>query len=230
MAIYLLIFFLGSSVASFLNVVARSVPLNQNWWLRRSACPNCKTILQPWQLIPVISYLVQNGQCMKCYVKISLSYLMVEIAGGILFTLPLLLPPSTRLQAWLFLLLLITVTLTDLYYRLVPNKILTAFGFLLFLLQPQIVSALTGFLFFYGTAILGRLLWRKETIGGGDIKLYFVIGLVLPIQSLLLSIVFASGLALFYVLVNRHDKKQEIPFVPFIAAGSLLSYLLMIIS
>lgn len=230
MAIYLLFFFLGASISSFLNVVAQSVPLNQNWWLRRSACPNCQTVLQPWQLIPIISYLVQNGRCMKCYGKIPLSYLTVEIAGGILFTLPLFLPPSARLQAWLFLSLLITVALTDLYYRLVPNKILIAFGSILFLLQPQIASALTGFLFFYGAAIIGKLLWKKETIGGGDIKLYFIIGLVLPIQPLLLSILLASGLALFYVLVNNHNKKQEIPFVPFIAAGSLLSYMLMFIS
>jgi len=227
MAIYLLTFFIGATVASFLNVIARSLPINQNWWSRRSACPNCQIILRSTQLIPLISYSVQNGRCRHCQQQIPHRYFWVELVGGLLFITPLLLPQPNLLQAWLFIALLLTVTLTDLYYRLVPNKILIAFGVPLLLLQPEIVSAVTGFLFFLVTATFGKFLFKKETIGGGDIKLYFIIGLVLPIQPLLLSVVIASGLALIYVFIFCQNKKQEIPFVPFIAAGSLLSYLLM---
>ena len=227
MVIYPAIFFLGAAIASFLNVVAKSLPANQNWWSRRSASPCCQTVLQPTALIPIISYLVQNGRCKACLAKIPPSYFWVELTGGLLFLTPLLLPRPYLLQSWLFIALLMTVTLTDFYYRLVPNKILIAFGVPLFLLQPQLAGAVTGFLFFYGAALIGHLLWKKPTIGGGDIKLYFVIGLILPIRPLLLSVVIASGLALCYILIFSQNKKQEIPFVPFIAAGSLLSYLLM---
>ena len=227
MTVYLLTFLLGASVASFLNVVAKSVPKNNNWWSRRSACPNCQAILRARHLIPVISYLWQSGQCQTCQTKIPISYLVVEVFGGLLVLTPLLFPTPNLLQAWLFLAMLLTVTLTDLYYRIIPNKILITFAIPLFLLQPQLAGALTGFLFFYGTALLGKFLFQKATIGGGDIKLYLVIGLVLPPQPLILSVVMASGIALFYVLVISKNKKQEIPFAPFIALGSLFAYFSM---
>lgn len=225
MVIYVVLFFFGSTMASFLNVVAMSLPVGQNWWSRRSACPQCQTVLRPWQLIPIVSFLIQKGRCRKCRMSISPVYFVVEIVGGLLFILPFIFPISI-LYSWLFFALLLTVSLTDFYFRLVPNKILIAFGIPLFLLQPRLTSAVLGFLFFYGAALLGKLLFKKETIGGGDIKLYFVVGLALSIQGLFLSITIASASALFFVLFFVKNKKQEIPFAPFIAFGSLFAYLI----
>ena len=228
MSIYILAFLFGSTVASFLNVVAKSLPINQNWWFRRSACPYCQTILKPIQLIPIISYLFQKGRCKSCLTKISPLYLLVEIAGGFLFALPLIfLPnsPAKLLQTWIFFSLLLTVTLTDLHHQLIPNKILIAFGITRLFTQPSIATAIISFLFFYGASLLGKLLFKKETIGGGDIKLYFVIGLVLPIQPLLTSITISSAIALIYILLFTKDKNQPIPFAPFIALGTIIAYM-----
>ena len=219
MIIYLFRFGVGTMLASFLNVVAQSVPIKQNWWSRRSCCLACQKALQPTQLIPILSYLIQKGQCKFCQTKIPVSYLLVEIAGGLLFIL------ANTLQAWLFFALLLTVTLTDLYYRLIPNRILIAFGVPLFLIRPNPAPPLIGFLFLLGAALLSRVLSNKDTIGGGDIKLYLVIGTVLSIQEIFRSITLASLVALIYVLVFFKNKKQEIPFAPFIALGSLFVYL-----
>ena len=236
-------FILGSSIASFLNVVAKSLPINQNWWSRRSACPYCKITLTPLQLIPILSFLVQNGHCSSCYTKISPLYLLTEIAGGLLFISPLIFLPNPNIyliQTWIFFSLLLTVTLTDLYYQLIPNKILIAFGIPLLITQPSllqypnphlvlsnITTAIIGFLFFYGVAHLGKLLFKKETIGGGDIKLYLVIGLVLGIQSLFLSITISSIAALTYIIIfDNNNINQPIPFAPFIALGSFIAYIL----
>ena len=116
---------------------------------------------------------------------------------------------------------------TDLYYRLIPNKILIAFGIPLLLIRPNIATAIIGFLFFYGAALLGKVLFKKETIGGGDIKLYFVIGLVLPIQSLLLSITISSVAALTYILLfAKNNKHEPIPLASPIALGLIIAYIL----
>lgn len=227
MIIFFATFFLGAILASFFNVVAKSVPTKQNWYSRRSACPLCQTLLKPWQLIPILSYLMQKGKCQTCKSTIPISYLVVEFVGGLLFTTTLFLPFAPRLQMWLFLAMLFTVTLTDLYFQLIPNKILITFGIPLFLLQPQIAVAILSFLFFYLTGLIGSWLFKKETIGGGDIKLYLVIGFVLTLEFLLLSIVITTVTALLYILLWSKNKKQAIPFAPFIALGSLFSYLLM---
>ena len=232
MLIYALVFLLGTIVASFLNVVAQSLPVKQNWWSRRSCCKNCQAILTPRQLIPIFSYLWQRGRCLSCHSKIPPSYLLTEIIGGVLFVIPLLLLPNwdslAIIQAWSFFALLLTVTLTDLYYRLIPNKILLIFGTLLFFLHLNVGAAIFGFGFFYATSKLGTLLFQKATIGGGDIKLYFVIGLVLPIQPLLISITISSTVALSYLLIFVKQKNTQIPFAPFIAIGAVVSYLTLI--
>ena len=232
MSIYILIFtfILGSAIASFLNVIAKSVPINQNWWSRRSACPHCQQILEPLQLIPILSFLLHWGHCHSCATKISPLYLLTEIAGGLLFTSPLIFlpnPPTGLIQTWLFFSLLLTVTLTDLYYQLIPNKILIAFGIPLLLIRRNIATAIIGFLFFSGAALLGKILFKKETIGGGDIKLYALIGLVFRVQSLFLSISISSVAALVYILVfAKNNKNEPIPFAPFITIGSIIAYIL----
>ena len=229
MSTYILTFILGASIASFLNVVAKSHPVNQNWISRRSACPNCQKNLTPRELIPIISYISQLGRCTSCQAKITPLYLLTEIIGGILFISPLILLPNPHpylIQAWIFFSLLLTVTLTDLYWRLIPNKILIAFGIPLFLIRPSIAGAVIGFLFFYGTSLLGKMLFKKETIGGGDIKLFLIIGLVLGVYSLFLSITISSAIALAYILIIAKNKNKPIPFAPFIAVGSIIAYFL----
>jgi len=174
---------------------------------------------------------MQMGRCKSCDTKISPLYLLVEITGGLLFTSPLIFPSNPHIgivQTWIFFSLLLTVTLTDLYYQLIPNKILIAFGIPLFLMRPNIATAITGFLFFYGAAFFGKILFKKDTIGGGDIKLYFVVGLVLTIQSLFLSIVISSATALIYLLIFAESKDKPIPFAPFIAIGAIIAYILSV--
>jgi len=223
---FIIVFTIGSIIASFLNVVAKSVPIRENWWSRRSCCPYCKQILTPKELIPIFSFVVQLGRCKFCLAKISPLYLLAEIVGGCLFLLPLFIHDATHLEmihAWIFFALLLTVSLTDLYYQLIPNKILIFFAVILLLTGGSVIVGLIGFSFFYATAILGKYLFKKETIGGGDIKLYFVVGLVLTLQELFLAILISSGAALVFVLLV--DKKKTIPFAPFISLGALIAFL-----
>lgn len=222
-------FILGASVASFLHVIAKSMPIKQNWWSRRSSCPYCQTMLTPLQLLPIFSFLIQKGHCKSCHAPISTLYPLAEITGGLLFASSLIFLPSLNLylfQTWLFFSLLLIVTLTDLYYQLIPNKILIAFGMPLFLIGPNIATAITGFLFFYGVALIGKILFKKDTLGGGDIKLYFAIGLVLSMRALFLAITISSATALLYVLIFSKNRHAPLPFAPFIALGSIIAHFL----
>lgn len=228
---YIFIFILGAIIASFLNVVAISLPIKQNWWSRQSACPHCQTTLKPQQLIPIFSFIMQKGRCKSCQNTISVLYPLVEVIGGILFIIPSFLYPSQVLlpqQTWLFFSLLLIVSLTDFHYQLIPNKILIAFGIPLFLIRPNITVAIISFLFFYGTALFGKIYFKKDTIGGGDIKLYFVIGFVLPIQYLFLAIAISSVTALLYIHIFSKNKHAPLAFAPFIALGSIIAHLLAI--
>jgi len=224
---YFFSFLLGASVASFLNVVAYSVPIGANWAIRRSACVHCQAHLTARELIPIFSYLAQKGRCRSCSVNISLVYPLIELAGGLLFIIPLILLDQIDGQqlahTWLFFSLLITVTLTDLYYGLIPNKILAVFGALLFMVDPSIFAAVMGLALFLVAALLGRWLFGQETVGGGDVKCYFVIGLALDVRALLVSVVISCGLALGYVLFVAEDRREPVKFAPFIALGAIMT-------
>ena len=227
---YFIVFILGSSTASFLNVVAHDLPKKANWTMRRSTCPHCHTKLHLSQLIPVFSYLHQKGHCHSCHAVISPLYLLTELTGGVLFSLPLLLPNQVTLHqlvhTWIFFSLLITITLTDIYHGLIPNKILVTFGLLLFTIQPNILSAMIGFSLFFISACLGKWLFKKATLGGGDIKCYFVIGLAIELRILLLSIIVSCLLALLYIFFISKDRHAAVRFAPFISLGVIIVIIL----
>ena len=120
------------------------------------------------------------------------------------------------------------IAFNDVRTKEIPNVMVAALiplSIMSVWLYPEIsgISRLVGLFTASAPMLIMTLIWPK-VFGGGDIKLYFVIGLVLTIQGIFLSITIASAAALFYVLVFMKNKKQEIPFAPFIALGSLLAY------
>jgi len=158
----------------------------------------------------------------------------MEFVTAFLFTLAYLelgLNPELII-ALLFTSLLIIITVSDIAYMLIPNKILLVFGVLLVVGRmfiqsdpwwDSIVGAFGGFLILLLVAILS-----KGGIGGGDIKLFFIIGVVLGIYSTLLALFLASviGLIVGVVLLNyrKQGRKTPIPFGPSIALASIITY------
>jgi leader peptidase (prepilin peptidase)/N-methyltransferase len=134
--------------------------------------------------------------------------------------------------------LLIVCTVTDLQERLIPNVVVLT-GAVLLLVVRLFVHPMPiwnyGLAFFIGggllllAAWLGYLLMRKEGMGGGDIKLFAVIGLALGAGPVLLAVFLSAlfGLAgsILLSLLNRNRPGGEIPFAPYIAAAAFISYL-----
>ncbi|MEH7273205.1 prepilin peptidase [Neobacillus vireti] len=224
----------GLVMGSFYNVVGLRVPLNQSIVSPRSACPNCGHQLKPYELIPVISYILQNGKCRGCQSRISPIYPTFELLTGLLFaTAPLVIGWSGELVVALTLIsMFMIIIVSDIHYMLIPDKILIWFAGIFLLeriiwpLTPwwdSLLGAGTGFLLLLIIALVS-----KGGMGGGDIKLYALIGFVLGFKLVLLSFFLSTlfgavigGLALLFKVVKR---KQPIPFGPFIAAGTLTAY------
>jgi leader peptidase (prepilin peptidase) / N-methyltransferase len=234
MFINTLLFLFGLVIGSFYNVVGLRLPTNQSIVIPRSACMTCGHQLKPYELIPVISYLLQKGKCRGCQSRISPIYPFFELLTGILFaTAPLVIGWSGELVVALTLIsMFIIITVSDIHYMIIPDKILIWFAGIFLLerifipLTPwwdSLLGAVTGF-----TLLLIIALVSKGGMGMGDVKLYALLGFVLGFKLVLLSFFFSTlfgavigGLALLFKLVKR---KQPIPFGPFIAAGTLTAY------
>ncbi|MEH7176384.1 prepilin peptidase [Neobacillus vireti] len=232
--IYSLLFIYGILLGSFYNVVGLRVPLKQSIVTPRSACRTCGHQLKPYELIPVISYLLQKGKCRGCQSRISPIYPVFELLTGILFaTAPLVIGWSGELVVVLTLISMFMILIvSDIHYMLIPDKILIWFAGIFLLeriiwpLTPwwdSLLGAGTGFILLLIIALVS-----KGGMGGGDVKLYALLGFVLGFKIVLLSFFLSTlfgavigGLALLFNIVKR---KQPIPFGPFIAAGTLTAY------
>ncbi|KXZ16718.1 methyltransferase [Bacillus nakamurai] len=230
-----ILFALGLILGSFFYTAGCRIPLRISIVYPRSACSFCCSPLSWAELIPVFSYAVQRGRCKSCRRKLSLMYPAAEWFTACLFTSAGIRFGLTAelFVALLFLSLLIIVTVTDLHYMLIPDKVLLFF--LPFFIAGRFFSPLGSWYAGLAGAVCGFLLLAvimlvsKGGIGGGDVKLFGVIGLALGIKLVLiaffLSVIIGAAYGACAQLVGRLAKKQPFPFAPAIAAGSIVSYL-----
>lgn len=233
--VYLIMFFIyGIVFGSFFNVVGLRVPKKESIVSPPSHCTTCDRKLGALDLVPVFSYLFLKGKCRGCGSKISAIYPFMEFVTGVLFALSFykLGLGGELVIALLFVSLLVIITVSDIAYMLIPNKVLLPFAVVLFgarlfiPLEPwwdSLVGALVGFGVLYLIAVVS-----KGGMGGGDVKLFFVIGLMLGIVHTLLTLFLASviGTIAGVILLKRAGKgrKTPIPFGPSIALAAVIAY------
>lgn len=233
--VYIILFFLyGLLFGSFFNVVGLRVPKGESIVSPPSHCPACNRRLTAADLVPFFSYLFLKGKCRGCGAKISPIYPVMELLTGILFAFAYSQIGFTYelIAAILFISLLVIITVSDVAYMLIPNKVLLPFAILLAAarylspLSPwwdSIAGAVLSFLLLLAIAILS-----KGGMGGGDIKLFFVIGIVLGFIQSLLTLFFAAviGAVAGMILLKKsgRGKKTPIPFGPSIAAAAIIVY------
>ncbi|WP_342505313.1 prepilin peptidase [Sporosarcina sp. FSL K6-2383] len=233
--IYLVLFFIyGIIFGSFFNVAGLRVPKKESIVSLPSHCTTCNRKLGTLDLMPVFSYLLLKGKCRGCGSKISPIYPFMEFMTGLLFALSFYkLGFSGELFiALLFMSLLVIITVTDITYMLIPNKVLLPFAVMLLVARifipfepwwDSLLGALIGFGILYIIAVVS-----KGGMGGGDIKLFFVIGLVLGTVHTLLTLFLASviGTIAGMIILKRAGKgrKTPIPFGPSIALAAVIAY------
>lgn len=221
-------------IGSFLNVVALRVPQKESILKPGSHCPHCEEPLRWRDLIPVFSYVLSLGRCRNCKEAISPLYLLGELTTLLLFLLiPLRIGLDWELLvAYPLMMILVVVLISDLKYKIIPDRIIYPGIVLIFILRifihplgfsSYVIGALTAGLLLLLIAIVSR-----GGMGGGDIKLFFLLGLALGWQGALLTLlisVFAGtfvGLAL--MLSGRVKRGEPIAFGPYIVVGAVIAY------
>lgn len=233
---YSVIFFVfGIVFGSFFNVVSYRLPKDMSLIKPHSHCPNCNHKLNTIDLIPIFSYLFQSGKCRYCRKKISIFYPIIEFITGALFTLTYIKFGITinTFVILIFVSMIIIIVLSDILYMIVPDSVLIVCGILMLTLKlidiklnnvfGLLLDMAIPFIFILLVMLLGNLLFKKESMGGGDIKLMIIFGMILGWEMSISSIVFASFLALPISTYNLIKKKEhELPFVPYLGLAALI--------
>ncbi len=235
--ILIFIFVIGTLLGSFYNVVGYRLPKGQSIVFPPSHCPNCNHRLGASELIPILSFIFLKGKCKHCRQKISAFYPVFEFLTGLLFVISYIIfgPTKEFLLAITFVSLLIIIVVSDYEFMIIEDSVLIFFSILLFAeiwwvngLTKALYSLLNGILAFFTMWALkkfGDFLFKKESMGGGDIKLLFIFGMVLSYPIAILSIFLGSLIGLPISLIIMAKKKAHIiPFGPFLALGAIILF------
>ena len=224
---------LGLVIGSFLNVVVYRLPRGLGFVRGRSFCPKCKHKINWFDNVPVISFLILKGHCRFCGKRISWQYPLVELLTGVLFYLSYL--SHLSFLSCLFICGLIVIFFVDLEHQIIPDEIVIPLSilFLVYFLMtnPQLlitnylITALISFLFLYFIF----LLTKGKGMGFGDVKLAFLMGLVLGFPKIVVAfyLAFLTGafVGVILILLSRAKLKQKIAFGPFLVFGTIFSLL-----
>ena len=243
--IYLFIFIFGACIGSFLNVVILRLHSGEKFIRGRSHCQNCGHVLSWLENIPLASFIFLHGRCKNCQTKISWQYPLVEFTAGILFIIPLFFYPSILLilYSWAVISFLIIIFVYDFKYQLILDKIilpaiivvLFSQAFLLILKNNFNYSLLTTHysLLIFSAIIISSfflaqyLISRGRWIGGGDIRLGFLMGLILGWPNCLVGLFLAYVLGLIVslplLIFGFKKMSSQIPFGTFLAAATLIT-------
>src|SRR5690606_16414482 len=200
----------------------------------RSFCPQCKHTLSWYELIPVLSYILQRGKCRNCKTKISVIYPIMELATGILFALSYVHFGFTveLITSLLLMSMLVIIFVSDITYMLIPNKVLLFFSPLFIIirvLEPldpcwsPVAGTIIGFVLI---AII--ILVSRGGMGAGDMKLFAVLGIVLGMKNVLLafflSCIIGSIFGIILLALKIINRKQPVPFGPYIVVATIITY------
>ncbi|MBR2865633.1 MAG: prepilin peptidase [Elusimicrobiaceae bacterium] len=240
----------GLIIGSFLNVCIYRIPRNKSIVWPPSGCPKCGKHIAFYDNIPLLSYLILWGKCRHCKAPISCQYPIVEFITG---ALTLLFVWHWGLTPWTAVLLtavycLIILSVIDLELMIIPDRFslgLIVLGLATFALNPNFAGTLldrflqsllgagVGFFGTLAVALLGYVMFKKEAMGGGDVKLMGGIGAFVGWEGVITTIIFASALGLVYsvflMIFKGKGKGDAIPFGPFLSAGALISMYYLIV-
>lgn len=222
----------GLLVGSFLNVVIYRLPRLMSITWVRSKCTSCGKLIYWYENIPVISYLFLRGKCSSCKSKISPRYPLIELV--VACAAWILAPESFSITSIAYFIfgfgvfcILLSQFMIDLDHKLLMDSLNIAlalffivFSYFHFSWQFSLLGAVVGFVLPYGVTWLFYVLRGVVGLGGGDIKLFCVLGIYLGAQGVIHNMVFSCGLGAIIgggLLVFKLIKREEpIPFGPFI--------------
>ena len=238
-------FLFGTVFGSFLNVVIYRLPREESIVRPGSHCTFCRAPILWYDNIPILSFVILGARCRQCRVRISFRYPIVELLTGFLF-LWIWRHSTSTLQALVGAFLvssLLVVSAVDLEHQIIPDEVSLgglAVGILVSPIVPSlhgevlwwkslvesVTGALAGGTLIYGTGVVGSMIFRKEAMGGGDVKLMAMLGAFLGWQKVVLVYLLAPILALPMGLFLKFSRRIDvIPYGPFLSVAGWISFL-----
>ena len=234
----------GLIFGSFLNVCIYRIPREKSLAWPPSSCPGCGARIKWYDNIPVLSYLFLLGKCRNCKSPISIQYPVVELITG---ALTLLFVWHLGLTVWTFVTLaavyaLVVLSGIDFHFMIIPDR--CSLGLIVLGLacawtnpnfsgvwwQKELLSLLGAGVGLFGVmaiAFIGTWLFKKEALGGGDVKLMGGVGALIGWEGVITTLVFASFFGLVYAVFLMIFKGKKggdaIPFGPFLSLGALIN-------
>ena len=237
--ICIILFLLGICLGSFYACIGYRIPNKISTIKPNSFCPNCNEPLKWYMNIPLFSYIYLKGKCAYCNEKISIFYFLTELLTGIFFTLSYIYF-SLSLEFFISLILISALNITivtDLRYYYISDRVIIIsiiaelIVYLFYINYKDIIyfiaSALTMFLLMLGIKYIGDKVFKRESLGGGDVKLMLLVGLTLGIIDGITSLLISSTLGLiFSIILIKKNEEKIIPFGPFLLIGTIIMFLL----
>jgi len=250
-------FVFGLAIGSFLNVTIYRIPRRISLFFPGSHCPGCDAPIRWYDNIPVLSYLILQGKCRRCGAEISSRYPLVELLTGSLFALLyftyFVVESGRPLGVFAIHLVLVSALISasfiDIDRQIIPDRITLGGIFLgpvVSLLYPalhepvffksphfgSLAASLLGMIagggFIFIVGLLGKLAFKKEAMGFGDVKLMGMVGALLGWQNVLFANLAAPVFGCIVgipMLLKSRQKFKRIPYGPYLAAASVTALL-----
>ena len=229
------IFIFGLILGSFYTVVGERLPEGKSIVNPPSHCPNCNHRLGILELIPVLSFLFLGGKWKKCRSKIPVLSTIIEVLTSILFLIAYIrFGISIKFFiALIFISMLVIVIVSDIRYMVICDEVLIIGNILIFILliisigfkasMMALIYGVASMFIMLSIKTLGDIIFKKESMGGGDIKLMFTFGLVLGIPSSVASIFLASFIGLpISLIMMKKNSSHELPFGPYLSIAAII--------
>lgn len=232
------IFLFGIVLGSFYNVVGYRLPKGESLIYPSSHCPKCNHKLGASELVPIFSYLFLGGKCKNCGDKISMFYPIFELLSGFLFVISYwIFGLSINFAiSIVFISVLLIIFISDYQTMIIPDEVLI-FGIIaiailliikggIILMLNSIINGIISFSIMFLLKKIGDLMFKRESMGGGDIKLMFLIGMVIGFEMSIMTIFLASFIGLPISIGIMYLKKDDIvPFGPFLSIAATIIFL-----
>lgn len=236
----LVVFLLGLLVGGVVNHLGTVLPARQN--VPVPYCPYCGRKRPWWQWLALPSFLAGRARCPYCGAPLRLRYLLVELGlAAAYLCIWGALGSTVSVKLVLYLLyaaIFAVIFVTDVERRLILNRvtypaIVLAFAASFFTPGMTWWSALTGgligFAFFAIAALIGNKFFGSGALGGGDVKLATLVGLItgfpLIIETLVLTLLIGAGVSLLLLVTRLRRRRDYIPYGPFLIIGAAITLL-----
>jgi prepilin signal peptidase PulO-like enzyme (type II secretory pathway) len=241
--VYSIVFLFGLIIGSFLNALIYRLSVGQSVAAGRSYCPECKHVLAPRDLLPLISFMVLRARCRYCRKPISWQYPAVELATALAFLLTYMRFMSGAVDTlilgtdifriilfWVYSAFLVVIFVYDLKHYLILDVVIIPASIVAFiggaLLGYPIAQMLLAGFVAAGFFALQFFVSRGRWIGGGDIRLGFLMGLMLSwplvVIALLLAYILGSIVGIGLIVFGKKQFGSQVPFGTFLTIATFI--------